>query len=72
MYLDDCGLELFVIDLDNYNSDTQVLTFFFVCGFPGGGGGANGEMANLTNEKGKFAIAIFRHFSPLFAIFRHW
>ena len=36
------------------------------------GGGANGEMANLTNEKGKFAIAIFRHFSPLFAIFRHW
>ena len=37
-----------------------------------GGGGANGEMANLTNEKGKFAIAIFRHFSPLFAIFRHW
>ena len=35
-------------------------------------GGANGEMANLTNEKGKFAIAIFRHFSPLFAIFRHW
>ena len=29
-------------------------------------------MANLTNEKGKFAIAIFRHFSPLFAIFRHW
>ena len=22
-------------------------------------------MANLTNEKGKFAIAIFRHFSPL-------
>ena len=38
----------------------------------GGGGGANGEMANLTNEKGKFAIAIFRHFSPFFAIFRHW
>ena len=37
-----------------------------------GGGGANGEMANLTNEKGKFAIAIFRHFSPFFAIFRHW
>ena len=37
-----------------------------------GGGGANGEMANLTNGKGKFAIAIFRHFSPLFAIFRHW
>ena len=36
------------------------------------GGGANGEMANLTNEKGKFAIAIFRHFSPFFAIFRHW
>ena len=36
-----------------------------------GGGGANGEMANLTNEKGKFAIAIFRHFSPFFAIFRH-
>ena len=35
-------------------------------------GGANGEMANLTNEKGKFAIAIFRHFSPFFAIFRHW
>ena len=34
----------------------------------GGGGGANGEMANLTNEKGKFAIAIFRHFSPFFAI----
>ena len=33
-----------------------------------GGGGANGEMANLTNEKGKFAIAIFRHFSPFFAI----
>ena len=32
------------------------------------GGGANGEMANLTNEKGKFAIAIFRHFSPFFAI----
>ena len=31
----------------------------------GVGGGANGEMANLTNEKGKFAIAIFRHFSPL-------
>ena len=26
-----------------------------------GGGGGNGEMANLTNEKGKFAIAIFRH-----------
>ena len=22
-------------------------------------------MANLTNEKGKFAIAIFRHYSPL-------
>ena len=40
--------------------------------FMGGGGGANGEMANLTNEKGKFVIAIFRHFSPLFAIFRHW
>ena len=38
----------------------------------GGGGGGNGEMANLTNGKGKFAIAIFRHFSPLFAIFRHW
>ena len=37
-----------------------------------GGGGANGEMANLTNEKGKFAIAIFRHFSPFFAIFRHF
>ena len=36
------------------------------------GGGANGEMANLTNGEGKFAIAIFRHFSPLFAIFRHW
>ena len=35
-------------------------------------GGANGEMANLTNEKGKFAIAIFRHYSPFFAIFRHW
>ena len=34
----------------------------------GGGGGGNGEMANLTNEKGKFAIAIFRHFSPFFAI----
>ena len=33
-----------------------------------GGGGGNGEMANLTNEKGKFAIAIFRHFSPFFAI----
>ena len=32
------------------------------------GGGGNGEMANLTNEKGKFAIAIFRHFSPFFAI----
>ena len=32
------------------------------------GGGANGEMANLTNEKGKFAIAIFRHYSPFFAI----
>ena len=31
-------------------------------------GGANGEMANLTNEKGKFAIAIFRHYSPFFAI----
>ena len=31
----------------------------------GGGGGGNGEMANSTNEKGKFAIAIFRHFSPL-------
>ena len=30
-----------------------------------GGGGANGEMANLTNEKG---IAIFRHYSPFFAI----
>ena len=29
-------------------------------------------MANLTNEKVEFAIAIFRHFSPLFAIFRHW
>ena len=28
-------------------------------------GGANGEMANLTNKKGRFAIAIFRHFSPL-------
>ena len=28
-------------------------------------------MANLTNEKAEFAIAIFRHFSPLFAIFRH-
>ena len=40
--------------------------------YNGGGGGANGEMANLTNEKGKFAIAIFRHFSPFFAIFRHW
>ena len=38
----------------------------------GSSGGANGEMANLTNGKGKFAIAIFRHFSPLFAIFRHW
>ena len=39
------------------------------------GGGANGEMANLTNEKGKFAIAIFRHFSPLVVFeikhFRH-
>ena len=34
----------------------------------GGGGGANGEMANLTNEKGKFAIAVFRLFSPFFAI----
>ena len=44
--------------------------YVFVCLF--GGGGANGEMANLTNEKGKFAIAIFRHFSPFFAIFRHW
>ena len=33
-----------------------------------GGGGGNGEMANLTNEKGKFAIAIFHHFSPFFAI----
>ena len=31
-------------------------------GFIGGGGeGGNGVMANLTNEKGKFAIAIFRH-----------
>ena len=29
-------------------------------------------MANLTNEKAEFAIAIFRHFSPLFAIFRHF
>ena len=29
-------------------------------------------MANLTNEKAEFAIAIFRHFSPFFAIFRHW
>ena len=29
-------------------------------------------MANLTNEKAEFAIAIIRHFSPLFAIFRHW
>ena len=29
------------------------------------GGGANGEMANLTNEKGKFAIAIFRHWQFL-------
>ena len=28
------------------------------------------KMANLTNEKGEFAIAIFRHFSPFFAIFR--
>ena len=28
-------------------------------------------MANLTNEKAEFAIAIIRHFSPLFAIFRH-
>ena len=27
----------------------------------GGGGGA---MANLTNEKGKFAFAIFRHWPP--------
>ena len=27
----------------------------------GGGQWRNGEMANLTNEKGKFAIAIFRH-----------
>ena len=44
----------------------QVLIFHYE-----GGGGANGEMANLTNEKGKFAIAIFRHFSPFFAIFRH-
>ena len=43
-----------------------------LCFLGGGGGGANGEMANLTNEKGKFAIAIFRHFSPFFAIFRHW
>ena len=38
-------------------------------------GGANGEMANLTNGKGKFAIAIFRHFSPLVVFeikhFRH-
>ena len=25
-------------------------------------------MANLTNEKAEFAIAIIRHFSPLFAI----
>ena len=25
-------------------------------------------MANLTNEKAEFAIAIFRHFSPFFAI----
>ena len=32
------------------------------------GGGGNGEMANLTNGKGKFAIAIFRHYSPFFAI----
>ena len=29
-------------------------------------------MANLTYEKAEFAIAIFRHFSPLFAIIRHW
>ena len=40
-----------------------------------GGGGGNGEMANLTNEKGEFAIAIFRHFSPLVVFeikhFRH-
>ena len=39
------------------------------------GGGGDGEMANLTNEKGKFAIAIFRHFSPLVVFeikyFRH-
>ena len=25
----------------------------------------NQKFANLTNEKGEFAIAIFRHFSPL-------
>ena len=25
------------------------------------GGGGNGEMANLTNENGKFALAILRH-----------
>ena len=28
-------------------------------------------MANLTNEKAEFAIAIFRHCSPFFVIFRH-
>ena len=28
----------------------------------------NRKMANLTNEKAEFAIAIFRHFSPFFAI----
>ena len=37
--------------------------------------GVGGAMAKLTNKKGKFAIAIFRHFSPLVVFeikhFRH-
>ena len=60
----------FTYDSNNLNSEKHCRRQGRGCA--GGGGGANGEMANLTNGKGKFAIAIFRHFSPLFAIFRHW
>ena len=41
--------------------DCWLFNLVVTCFPGGGGGGANGEMANLTNEKGKVAIAIFRH-----------
>ena len=55
----------FKVDLIHYSFMKRQIS---LPSFTWGGGGANGEMANLTNEKGKFAIAIFRHFSPFFAI----